>query len=44
MEELPEAYRLTRKGTLFVDNIYFYMLDDQERAMVNREMKTVIFD
>ena len=44
VEELPEAYRLTRKGILFVDNIYFYMLDDQERAMVNREMKTVIFD
>ena len=44
VEELPDAYRLTRKGALFVDNIYLYMLDDGEREIVHQQMKTVIFD
>lgn len=44
VEELPEFYRLTEKGRLFVDNIYYFMLDEEEQAIVEREMKTVIFE
>lgn len=44
VEELPDEYRLTRKGTLFVDNIYLFMLDDEEREIVQQQMKTVVYD
>lgn len=44
LEELEDRYCLTRRGRLFVDNIYYYMLDDEERKAVNKEMKIVEFE
>lgn len=43
VEEQEERYCLTKRGRLFVDNIYYYMLDDAEREVVKKEMKIVEF-
>lgn len=42
--ELSDRYKLTAKGRLFVDNIYYYMLDDEEREIIKKEMKIVTFE
>lgn len=43
IEEREDCYCVTAKGRLFVDNIYYFMLDDEERSVINREMKIVEF-
>lgn len=44
VKELEDRYRLTSRGRLFVDNIYYFMLDDEERTVIDKEMKIVEFD
>lgn len=39
-----EYYKVTRKGWNYVDNIYYYMLDDEERAILEHETKIIIYD
>lgn len=43
VEELSDRYRITKTGRLFVDNIYYYMLDDAEREVIQKEMQMVEF-
>ena len=44
VEEMDDRYRITKTGRLFVDNIYYYMLDDEERNVIQKEMQMVEFD
>lgn len=44
VEELEDRYRVTKTGRLFVDNIYYYMLDDEERNVIQKEMQMVEFE
>lgn len=44
VEELEDRYRVTKIGRLFVDNIYYYMLDDAERDVIQKEMQMVEFE
>nr|WP_300304633.1 radical SAM protein [uncultured Anaerostipes sp.] len=44
VEELEDRYRITKTGRLFVDNIYYYMLDNAEREVIQKEMQMVEFE
>lgn len=43
LDEQPNAYVLTKKGRLLVDNIYYYMLDDTERSIIDEQLAVITF-
>ncbi len=44
VQELDDRYVVTKKGRLYVDNIYYFMLDENEQKVVDHEMQKVTFD
>jgi coproporphyrinogen III oxidase-like Fe-S oxidoreductase len=44
LAEVSDAYVLTKKGRLYVDNIYYDLLDDAERRIVDRQLSIIKYD
>lgn len=43
VQEEESCYRVTKLGRLYVDNIYYYMLDDAEREFVDTQVSKVVY-
>lgn len=44
LEEDRWFYKLTKKGKSFIDNVYYFMIDDHEKAVVNRQIKMLVLN
>lgn len=44
IDETDNCYKVSRLGRLFVDNIYYYMLEDKEQEALDEFVKVVEFD
>lgn len=44
VREESDSYFVTKTGRYYVDNIYYYLLDQEERDVISKEMQMVIFD
>ncbi len=41
LEETSSGYNLTSKGKCFIDDIYYCMLDEQEKSIVDKQIKVL---
>lgn len=39
VEEQEECFELTKKGKCFVDNVYYFLIDDAQKSMINHQLK-----
>lgn len=44
LDEQTDAYVLTKKGRLLVDNMYYYMLDIEERRLIDQQLSVITFE
>lgn len=39
--ETERDYRITEKGKCFIDNIYYFLLEDEEKAIINKQIRVL---
>ena len=44
LEESLDGFNITEEGKCFIDNIYYYLLEDEEREKINRQTKILYID
>lgn len=42
LEETAYAYKVTENGKCFIDNIYYFLLEDEEKELISRQVRTLI--
>ncbi len=44
LEDSEYAYKVTETGKCFIDNIYYYLLEDEEKDLVDKQLRVLTID